>query len=329
MKKKTPIHKRASQLIYSAHNPLLVCHVAPDGDAIGSMTALARVLLQMGRKPIAACSDSISSRFDFIPGVEAIVQEVNDSFDLVISLDCSDMKRMGHFVDMPTFGSQPLLNIDHHVTNVHFGDVNFVDAQASSTAEVVLGLLEHMDVPLDADIATSLLIGIVTDTRGFRTSNVTVPVMEAALHLMQAGASLSYITQHGLERRSIEAMRLWGAALGRMRIVDGLIWASLPLEMRRAVGYAGSGDAGLASFLLSAEAADISVVFVERDDGRVEVGMRAVPGFDVAQVALHFGGGGHSLAAGFNIAGPLEKAQEQVLAILRDDLTRQRSNRGV
>ncbi len=293
------------------------------------MTALARVLLQMGRKPIAACSDSISSRFDFIPGVEAIVQEVNDSFDLVISLDCSDMKRMGHFVDMPTFGSQPLLNIDHHVTNVHFGDVNLVDAQASSTAEVVLELLEHMDVPLDADIATSLLIGIVTDTRGFRTSNVTVPVMEAALSLMQAGASLSYITQHGLERRSIEAMRLWGAALGRMRIVDGLIWASLPLEMRRSVGYAGNGDAGLASFLLSAEAADISVVFVERDDGRIEVGMRAVPGFDVAQVALHFGGGGHSLAAGFSIAGPLEKAQGQVLATLRDDLARQRSNRGM
>lgn len=293
------------------------------------MTALARALLQMGRRPIAACSDSISSRFDFVPGVETIVQEVNDAFDLVISLDCSDVKRMGHFVDLPAFGRQHLLNIDHHVTNLQFGDVNLVDARASSTAEVVLGLLEYMGSPLDAEMATSLLIGIVTDTRGFRTSNVTDRVMEAALRLMQAGASLSYVTQHSLERRSIEAMRLWGAALNRMRIVDGVVWASLPLEMRRAVGYVGNGDAGLASFLLSAEAADVSVVFVERDDGRIEVGMRALPGFDVAQIALHFGGGGHSLAAGFNIAGPLEKAQGQVLAMLRDDLVRQRSNRSL
>jgi phosphoesterase RecJ-like protein len=111
------------------------------------------------------------------------VQDVEAAFDLVIALDCSDLKRLGHFTDMPAFGSVPLLNIDHHVTNLNFGDVNLVDPRAASATEIVLRLLEYMAVPLDAELATCLLTGIVTDTRGFRTSNVTIQVMDAALRL--------------------------------------------------------------------------------------------------------------------------------------------------
>lgn len=318
--------KRASQLIQSARCPLLVCHVAPDGDAVGSLMGLARALWQMGREPIAACSDAIPYHFDFIPGAKTIVQEINGRFDLVISLDCSDLGRLGHFPEMPNFGSYPLLNIDHHLTNLGFGDVNLVDPQASSTAEVVLRLLTYLAIPIDAKLATCLLTGIVTDTRGFRTSNVTVQVMDAALRLMKAGASLPYITQRALDRRPIVALRLWGAVLAHLQIENGVIWASIPLAMRRAVGYAGNGDAGLASFLISANDADVAAIFSEREDGRVEVGLRAVPGFDVARVALQFGGGGHVLAAGCNLPGPLEKAQAQMLTVLQTDLARQRHN---
>jgi phosphoesterase RecJ-like protein len=218
-----------------------------------------------------ACSDPVPARFNYIPYVGAIVQDVSASFDLVISLDCSDLKRLGHFPQMPTFRSVPLLNIDHHLTNLDFGDVNLVDPQASSTAEVVLWLLEYMALPLDAELATCLLTGIVADTRGLRTSNVTIQVME-----------------------------------------------------RRTAGYAGNGDAGLVSFLVSGDDADVAVVFVEREDSRIEVSLRAVPGFDVAQVALQLGGGGHALAAGCNLPGPLGEAQARVLAALRADLARQR-----
>jgi phosphoesterase RecJ-like protein len=218
-----------------------------------------------------------------------------------------------------------LINIDHHVTNVGFGDVDLVDPCASSTAEVLLRLMEHLDVSLDETLATCLLVGIVTDTRGFRTSNVTPRVMETALRLMEAGASLPYVTQHGLDSRPMVAIHLWRAALSRLRSKDGVIWTSMPLEMRRGVGYQGNGDAGLVSFLLSAEEADVSVVFVEQGDGRVEVGMRAAPGFDVSQLALRFGGGGHALAAGFAISGPLETVEERVLDALQVDLARQRA----
>ena len=321
-KKNIPL-KQASQLIRSAHCPLLISHISPDGDAVGSLVGLGQALRQMGLEPILACSDSIPARFNYIPGVGDIVQEVTDPFDLVISLDCSDMERLGHFPQMPTFGNTPLVNIDHHLTNLNFGDVNLVDPRASSTAEIVLRLLEYMTVPLDAEIATALLTGIVTDTRGFRTSNVTPQVMEAALRLMQAGASLPTITHYTLNRRPTAAIRLWGAALALLRLEDRVIWTSIPLAVRRAAGYTGNGDAGLVSFLISADDADVAVVFVEREDNRIEVGLRAVPGFDVARVALQLGGGGHALAAGCNLPGPLEEAQKRVLAALRVDLARQ------
>jgi phosphoesterase RecJ-like protein len=318
--------RQASQLIRSAHRPLVICHVSPDGDAVGSLTGLGRALRQMDLEPILACPDPIPTRFDFIPGSEAIVQDVNTSFDLVISVDCSDLERLGHFPQTPTFESVPLLNIDHHVTNLNFGAVNLVDVQASSTAEVVLRLLEHMAVPLDAELSTCLLTGIVADTRGFRTNNVTIQVMETALKLMKAGAPLPEIAHHSLDRRSTAVVRLWGEALSQLHIEDRVLWTSIPLEKRRAVGYVGNGDAGLVNFLVSADDADAAVVFVEQEDGRIEVGLRARVGFDVAQVALQFGGGGHALAAGCNLPGPLEEAQDCLLAALQTDLARRRES---
>jgi phosphoesterase RecJ-like protein len=254
-----------------------------------------------------------------------VVQDVGDFFDLVVAVDCSHPDRLGHFSELPHFDQHPLVNIDHHVTNVNFGDVNVVDPEASSTAEVILELLDQLDIGLDDRLATCLLIGIVTDTRGFRTNNVTPRVMEGALRLMEAGASLPYVSQHALDRRPMAVIRLWGEALPRLRFEDGIVWCSMPLEMRRRVGYQGGGDAGLASFLLSADEADVSLVLVEQDDGQIDVGLRAMPGFDVAQLALRLGGGGHALAAGFNTEGPLGQAEKRVLDALRSDLARQRA----
>lgn len=310
--------EQARQLILSASRPLLICHVAPDGDAIGSLTGLGMALHQVGLRPIMACSDPIPDRLKYIPGAGDVVQEASDTFDLAICIDCSDLERLGHFAESPAFKNAPLLNIDHHLTNLNFGTVDLVNPGASSTAELVLLLLEHMGVALNAEIATALLTGIVSDTRGFRTSNVTVQVMEAALRLMKAGASLPYVTHHSLNRRPTPAILLWREALSTLRVEDRIIWASISWAMRRAAGYEGNGDAGLVSFLVSAADADAAAVFVERDDGYVEVGLRAVPGFDVAQVALQFGGGGHALAAGCRLPGPLEEAQRRVLDALQN-----------
>lgn len=319
--------EQARQLIRSAQCPLLICHISPDGDAIGSMVALDRVLRQMGLAPTLACSDTIPNALSFIPGTDEIVSQVDAPFDLVIALDSSDVERLGHLSKLPGFLDVPLLNIDHHKTNLNFGDVNLVDSRASSTAEIVLRLLETLAAPLDADMATALLAGIVADTRGFRTNNVTPQVIEAALRLMKAGASLPYVALHALDTRPTAAIRLWGAALSQLQVEDRVAWTSIPLTARQKTGYTGDGDASLVSFLISAEDADAAAVFVECDDQRVEVGLRAKPGFDVAQVALQFGGGGHALAAGCMLPGPLEEAQTRLLAALKTSLVEQRGKR--
>lgn len=319
--------EQAHQLIKPAQCPLLICHISPDGDAIGSLVGLGRVLRQMGLVPIMACSDPVPHTLCFIPDTDEIVSEIDTPFDLVIALDSSDMERLGHFPKLPGFADVPLLNIDHHLTNLRFGDVNLVDSQAASTAEIVLQLLEVLAAPLDSDTATALLAGIVSDTRGFRTDNVTPQVMETALRLMKAGASLPYVSRHSLDSRSTAAVRLWGAALAQLQIEDRVIWANITLAARHETGYMDNGDASLVSFLISAEDADAAVVFVELDDRRVEIGLRAKPGFDVARVAFQFGGGGHALAAGCTLPGPLDEAQTHLLTALKISLAEQRVKR--
>ncbi len=321
----SPTLEAASRLLRSSRRPLLICHIAPDGDAVGSLTGLGQALQGMGVRPVMACSDPLPAMLRFIPGAALVTQQVEGPFDLVVALDCSDMERLGSLTQVEGFAALPLLNIDHHVTNLQFGTVNLVDAGASSTAEVVLRLLEYVGAPLNADLATSLLAGIVSDTRGFRTSNVTVEVFEAALRLMRLGASLPAVAQQALDRRPSSALRLWGVALNQLHVENRLAWIAIPFAMRRAAGYLGNGDAGLVSFIISADDVDLAAVFVEREDGRVEVGLRAAPGFDVAQVALRLGGGGHALAAGCLLPGPLAEAQARVCAALREEWERRRS----
>ncbi len=314
--KKTNL-SRASELIRGSQRPLLVCHVTPDDDAIGSLTGLGGALRRLALEPTMACSDVIASRLRYIPGADQIVQRVESAFDLVVSVDCSDLCRLGSIAQLPGFDSVPLINIDHHVSNPGFGEVNLVDAKAACTAEIVLELLDYMGAAVDTETATSLLAGVVGDTRGFRTNNVTVTLMETAVRLMKAGAPLPHTAFHGLDRRTIGSIKLWGAALELLRIEDGVIWATIPLAVRQAVGFDGPGDAGLAGFLNGADEADVAAVLTERKDGNVEVGLRASPGFDVAQVAAQFGGGGHALAAGCLVDGPLEEAERRVLAALK------------
>jgi phosphoesterase RecJ-like protein len=256
--------------------------------------------------------------------VERVVQALDNSagldvaFDLVIALDCADRQRMGALAGIRCLQDVRLLNIDHHVTNVRFGDLNVVDDAASSTSEIVLHLLDALALPIDGAIATSLLTGIVTDTRGLRTSNVTDDTVAAVLRLMRAGADLSEVARRGLDQRPLAAMRLWGLALGALQLEDRIVWTHVTLDMQREAGYVGRGDAGLSSYLVSAEEADVAVVFVERTDGRIDVGFRAVPGFNVGRIALGFGGGGHALAAGCLLTGPRDDAEARVLRAVRD-----------
>jgi len=313
----------AAELIRQADRILVICHVAPDGDAIGSLLGLGRALEKLGKHPVLACADPVPRLYRYLPGQENITAHPQGEFDLVISLDCSDLQRLGAPFKEADVAGKPIINIDHHITNVNFGTVNWVDTSAAATAQMVLELVEYLGVPLDPDMATCLLNGIVTDTQGFRTPNTTPRVVAAALRLMEAGASLPYIAQQVFNRRPISQIRLWARALTEMQLDGRVLWATITPDMRRDCQMTEDGDGGLVGFLVSAVEADVAIVFAQQEDGTVEVSMRAVPGIDVSGVAFSLGGGGHPQAAGCKLQPPLEEAQRRVLQAVKEALRRQ------
>jgi len=313
------------RLLGQAHRVLLIGHVAPDGDCIGSLLGMAHALRVLDKVVDPACADPMPAQFSFLPGIELILREPKDEYDLIISLDCSDIQRMGSAYRPAAFAGVPLINIDHHVTNSHFGTVDWVDTAAAATAEMVYELVEELAVPLSLDMARCLLTAIATDTRGFRTPTTTIRTMSVATRLMQAGAPLSQICELALERRPLAVIRLWADVLGSLQLYDRIIWSAITGDLRARHGLTMDDDAGgLASFMLSAPEADIAVVFDERPSGKVDVGLRSIAGVDVASVAVQLGGGGHPQASGCTLDGALPQVQSRVLAALATSLTAQR-----
>lgn len=324
------IVKQAAQWISSAEHILLICHIAPDGDAIGSLLGLGLALEQAGHDVTMACADPVPDACYHLPCWERITQSPfspKRKFDLVISLDCSDPTRLGHSCDPGRLAGVPVINIDHHATNVNFGEINWVDTQAAATAQMLAELIREMDIGLSVETANCLLNGILTDTLGFRTSSTTAEVIETALRLMHAGASLPQLVAHIFNHRPMAAVRLWSAALQGMRLDGRILWSQITQETRQRIGYDDSGDGGLVNFLCTVNEADVAVVFDELENGSINVSMRAVPGYNISQVAFSLGGGGHPQAAGCTIPGPLPEARDKVLAMLRQAWDEQTTSR--
>lgn len=319
---KAELHE-AIALIRTAQRPLLITHVDPDGDAIGSLLGLGWALRRLGKSPTLCSTSGVPSRYAFLPGAEDVATQPDTGADLLISVDCADMGRLGLSAEaLAALQAKPWLNLDHHVTNTTFATVNLIDTEAAATAEVVLDIVDALGVPLDQEIVTCLLCGLVTDTLGFRTANVTPRVLERAARLMRAGAPLAHIIEMALNRRPYSGLCMWAAGLGTMRLEDGIIWAHLSRQARATCGPVAGAETGLVNFLLSAQEAEIAVLFTEREDGTVDVSMRAKPGHDISAVATALNGGGHPLAAGCSLPGPLPEVEARVLGLLRDYLRR-------
>jgi len=309
-------------LATAASRVQLVSHIDPDGDAIGSLLGLAWLLRAQGKTVLLTCDDAVPEPYGWLPGSEEIRPPSLAGpcpRDLLVCLDCSDLSRMGELAqglagDAPV----PLINIDHHVTNTLFGSVNLVDPGCVATAQLVLGLADALGWEQTPSSALCLLTGIVTDTRGLRTSNVDAQVLRAVLRLAESGASLSEITRRTLDQRPLNVVRLWGEAMGRLQLEDGVLWTEVSREMLARWPSSQDGMTGLSNFLAGVQEASIIAVFVERDDGRsVDVGLRAAPGYDVSGVAVRLGGGGHPQASGCTLRGDLQEVRERVLEEIR------------
>lgn len=309
------------QRLQQADRILLVTHISPDSDAIGSMLGLTGALRQLGKTVTPSCADAIHDRFEILPGRAEVVTHAGTGFDLMVALDCGDELRLGSIWTNLSDPKPFLINIDHHISNTHFGQINWIEPAAASTSEMVLQIIDQLGVPLTHEVATCLLYGIVGDTLGFRTPNTTLRQLQYAERCMEAGASLYESIEQQFNRRSQALVCLWGKAITAMKIKDRIAYTAISRAMRDACGM-GTSDLNLSSFLVSMIEVDRAAVLVEKEDGRVEISLRARQGYNVSKAAVALGGGGHPLAAGATIDGPLDSAVKQVLLALKQHAAR-------
>jgi len=304
-------------LVSRADRILIISHIRPDGDAVGSTLGLGLILEEMGKEVSLVLEDGVPKVFNHLTGTDRIIREAVGVFDLVIVVDSSDIERIGSVLD--DFG-EPDVNIDHHPTNTQFAKLNLVRDTAVATVEIIYDLVQELSYPINLPIAEALLTGLLTDSLGFRTSNTNPQTLRIAAELMEVGANLPMLYRKAMLEKSIEAVKYWGQGLSGIQKEDRLVWASLSLEDRIAADYPGRDDADLINVLARIKETDISVVFVEQKNGSVKVSWRSRPGFDVSIIATQFGGGGHKPAAGADIKGDLKRVQEEVLEATRKSL---------
>jgi phosphoesterase RecJ-like protein len=306
------LDKSIKERLQAASNILIVSHVRPDGDAIGSLLGLGLALQAKGKQVQMVLSDGIPSSFRHLPGSDQVLRVQKATPDLSIVVDCSDLKRVGKALNQ--YGA-PDIVVDHHFTNEAFGTLNLIEPEAPATSSV---LVEHMaawGLTITRAVAENLLTGLVTDTLGFRTLNTTPQSLRQAADLIDLGANLSNLYFLGLVRRKLPAARYWGAGLGKLQSDNGIVWTALTLADRAQSGYSGNDDADLINVVSAIDEGRISIILVEQANGTVKISWRTQdPNLDVSQVAVKFSGGGHKAAAGADIPGKLSEIKELVLA---------------
>jgi len=315
--------QQISALLSQAQSVVVVSHIRPDGDAIGSLLGMGLALLRAGKKVQMVLQDGLPEKYSFLPGSQLVQRTIEASFDTLIVVDCSDLERTGVVLQGQKL---PDLVIDHHKTNLAFGSLNYVEPQAVATATILAEKLPVWGLEVDKAVAECLLTGILGDTIGFRTSNMSPQALRIAADLMEKGADLPTIYQKTLLSRSIAELRYWGRGLTNIRYEDGLLWTILTLDDRIKSAYPENDDADLINLLSSAADFLVVVLFIEQADGRVKVSWRSAEGIDVSQVAFEFGGGGHAAAAGADIDGSLDKVVELVLTKTKNLLRDRRVN---
>lgn len=256
----------------------------------------------------------------YLPGAEHFVADVakDADIDLVVTIDMSDLTRTGGIYRDTWRNRYRLLVIDHHETNEEFGDTNLVTPEAAATALIMIEVIEALGVPVKDEIATCLLVGILTDTRGLRTETTTPAVLRVVSRLIEAGGDYQGVMQRTLDAVSYRKMRAWGAALNRLQLSDAVAWTTFPLSQKQDLDISDHDDLDLGNLLSRVAEAKVIAAFIEMRDGSIKVSMRARPGYNVATVADALGGGGHRQAAGCTIAGPLEVAVTEVLSRLQE-----------
>ena len=307
--------------IRSGNRFLITSHVSPDGDAIGSSLGLARVVRTLGKGALVWLRDPPPALYRPLPGAERIHAGEEppagfpERFDGVVVLECPSLDRTGL---EDRFGGLPLVNVDHHLGNQHYGAVNWVDPAAPAAGEMVFRLARALKIDLDADTATLLYLTLVSDTGGFRFANATAAAFEAAASLVRDGAAPPRVAGWLYESQPEGMVRLLGEMLATLELSAGGRVAAVELtpEMFARAGAAEGDSEGLIDVPRTILGVEAVVLFRRRADGTTKLSLRSRGEVDVERIARRLSGGGHKNAAGCLLADDSPEARRRVLADL-------------
>jgi phosphoesterase RecJ-like protein len=310
-------------LIRQGNRFLLTSHLSPDGDAVGSELGLARVLRKLGKGAVVWNRDPMPPLYAPLPGSARIHSGEEppagfpEAFNAVLVLECPSLDRTGLDAKLAASGL-PLVNIDHHLGNQQYGQVNWVDTAAPALGEMIHRLAAALKVGMDDETATCLYLALVTDTGDFRFANTTAEAFEAAAALVREGAKPETVSQWLHESRPEPTLRLLGAMLQTLERHDGgrIATALLTREMYASAGASPGDSEGLVDYPRSIAGVQAVAMLREVEDGRYKVSLRSRGDVDVEQVARRHGGGGHKNAAGFTTDGPLSELRQSLVGEL-------------
>jgi phosphoesterase RecJ-like protein len=303
----------------------LAAHVNPDGDAIGSLLALNLLLLGRGKDVTAFIADPIPSNFRFLPASDLVVNTLDgvkgESFDVGIVLDSTDWDRTGGDV-RSAVRLMKVINIDHHVSNNLFGDINYIDPKASAVGEMLYNVIDALGIAIDAQVATCLYTAIITDTGSFTYSNTSARAFEISEKLVRCGARPAKIAEEINENYSVSRLELLRLALFSLEFTGDRRIGSMTItqKMFRETGTGPDMIEGFIDYPRFVAGVKVAVLFRELPDGGYKVSFRSRDSLDVSRIAGHFGGGGHVNASGCTIIEDLAKAKEGVFSVTRKAL---------
>ena len=314
----------ASHLLHAAQRIIIVTHISPDGDAIGSLVGLGLALQQHGKSVTLAVDDGVPPRFRFMPATENVLGQLdNPQADLVISADASSFDRLGKCGVSAFALGTPTIVIDHHPTNTFFGTAHIVHSGFVSTSEAILEWFDVLGWDFSEDIANALMVGLITDTQAFRVGNVSDETFRKAAHLMNKGVDLRGIIERTLTRMTTGQLPIIGRAFAKSQLDAHVIWTGLKLLDYEETGMSVKQSLDIATDLLRDEDAFIAAYFHETEEGSIRVSMHCVPGFNVGDIAFSLCGGGHYLAAGCTLPNiSLEDAFAKLLPLLKAEAAR-------
>lgn len=320
---KTRISSKLLRLIQESNSFLIVGHINPEADSLGSSLALALGLKKLGKKNICMLSrDPVPETLQFLPSSRIVRQKPPArAFDLIVLVDCNTPDRTG----FQEFRAGKSVVIDHHVRAHDATAAAFyrslsacvLDPHAAAAGVLVYNLLKDLEIPLDRSIATNLYAALLVDTGGFRYSNTNPEALSIASHLVAAGARPWDITREIYEAVPFRSMKLLGLSLATLERKDGIAWISTTRNMLNRTGTAAEDTEEFVDFPRKIKDVEVAVFFRQDSNDSFKISLRSKGKVDVQKIARDFGGGGHAPAAGCKVRGTLSGVQKKVLGAVK------------